>query len=430
MKKKLPWRILTVVILLTIASACAYVSLQLHNNSLKDKALKKDYFTVNQIKYGMLSGNNWTYQVNRIIALQVDSFSFNGDNKKLLTKEINAVLHRLFDEIDKVLHKKQTKFKDKVKFKVINAFVDLDKFRAEIPKFSRAIIDEIDNSKNKSQLKDLLKEKITGILNATNQDTIGEQQRILDKYRPNRIADVNKYIAAETTKIKAEQRVLGYVLIGLLCFTLLFWILIIKVGVLYRFSFLSSAVISLITLFIGVSLPMIEIDARISMLDLKILSSHIVFNDQVIFFQTKSILDVIHILITDGKGYTAFVGFLILLFSVIFPIMKLISATIYLFLKESKNKFINYMAFKSGKWSMADVMVVAIFMAYIGFKGILDNQLDDVDMQNETVNIITTNKSGLQTGFLIFVAFVLYNLALAEILKRITKKIENLPTQS
>ncbi len=419
--KKIPTRITIISILMLITLACVYISIRLRNNSINDKRLKTDYFLVNQIKYGMLSGNNWTYQVNKIIEQQVDSFSLDKENKKILRSEINSILNRLFDEANQVLHKKQERFTDKIKFKVINTFVDLDKFRKEIPKFSDAIINEIDKSKNKDQLKGLLKEKITGILAAANQDTTGEQQRILRKYHPGSIAGFNKIISEETYRIKKEQQSLGYTLIGLLALTLLLWIPIIRSGLLLRYSFFVSVLISFITLFIGVSLPMIEIDARIATLDLKLLNSHIVFNDQVIFFQTKSILDVIHILITDGKGDTVFVGFLILLFSVLFPVTKLICANVYLFMKQNRNKFVKYMSFKSGKWSMADVMVVAIFMAYVGFKGILDNQLEDVTMQDETINVITTNKTGLQTGFLIFVAFVLYNLVLAEILKRITK---------
>jgi len=427
--KKIPTRLAIISLLTTFAACCVYISLRLHNNSIRDKALKTDYFLVNQVKYGMLSGNNWSYQVNKIIEQQVDSFSIEGENKKILTGQINLILNRLFDEVDGVLHKKRDNLKDRIKYKVLNTFVDIDEFKKEIPKFSNAIIDEIDKSKNKEQLKGILKEKITGILDAANQDTLGEQQQILNKYKPRNMQVFNAYIASETSAIRHEQQQLGYILIGFLCCTLLLWFLIIRAGVLINFSFLFSVIISMITLFIGVSLPMIEIDARISTLDLKLLHSHIIFNDQVIFFQTKSILDVIHILITDGKGDTVFVGFLILLFSVLFPVTKLISAIIYLFKKDKRNRFINYMAFKSGKWSMADVMVVAIFMAYVGFKGILDNQLDDINMQNETINMISTNKTGLQTGFLIFVAFVLYNLGLAEILKRITKGDESKQTE-
>ena len=35
---------------------------------------------------------------------------------------------------------------------------------------------------------------------------------------------------------------------------------------------------------------------------------------------------------------------------------------------------VRFFVLKSGKWSMADVMVVAIFMAYIGFNGIITSQ--------------------------------------------------------
>jgi len=414
-------KILIRLLLFCVAGSCAYISLKLHNNSIKDKSLKKDYFIVNQIKYGMLSGDNWSLQVNKIIEQQVDSFSFDRKNKKLLTAQINSILERLFDEVDVVLHKKQYKLKDKVKFKIINAFVDINKFKKEIPKFSQAIIDEMDKLKNKNQLKEVIKDKITGLLITTHQDIVGEQQDILDLHSEKNIQGFNEHIAFETNKIMLEQKTYAHTLIGLLAFTLIFWLLMIRLQVLYVFSFLFSVIISCIALFIGVSLPMLEIDARIATFDLSLLSSHIIFKDQVIFFQTKSILDVVHILVTDGKGDTVFVGCLILLFSVVFPIAKLFSAVIYLFKRERSSRFVKYMAFESGKWSMADVMVVAIFMAYIGFQGILNNQLEDINKTGETINVITTNKSGLQTGFLIFVAFVLYNLLLSEVLKRITR---------
>jgi hypothetical protein len=424
MKNKITSKILIIVSLLCITFYASYLAFELRTNSIKDKEYKTDYFTVNQIKYGLLSGDNWSWQVYKIIELQVDSFRFTPENKEVLTKQLNELLVRVFDEADHVLHKKQKNTVDRIKFKVINTFVDLDKFKTEIPKFSSAIVDELEQSENKDQLKKILKEKVTGILNATNQDIAGEQHLIISKYRFLTIDGFNNYIAEKTLELREEQKKLGYTLIGLLIVTLLIWFIVVRLKLLYSFTFLISVIISCITLFIGISLPMIEIDARIATLDLKMLSSHILFKDQVIFFQTKSILDVVHILISNGKADTIFVGCLIFLFSVLFPVMKLISASIYLFIKERSNKFIKYMAFKSGKWSMADVMVVAIFMAYVGFQGILNNQLQDINMQNETLNLISTNRSNLQTGFLIFVSFVIFNLILAEFLKKVTQKDE------
>ncbi len=167
---------------------------------------------------------------------------------------------------------------------------------------------------------------------------------------------------------------------------------------------------------------MIEIDARIREMSFLLIGERISFHDQVIFFQSKSIVDVVHILIQTGKFDSAGVGILILMFSIVFPIAKLTATKLYLLGNERwrNNKVIQFFAFKSGKWSMADVNVVAIFMAYIGFKGILDNQLSKLNMQTESLASISTNETSLQPGFLLFVSFVLFGLVLSVILQKIT----------
>lgn len=71
---------------------------------------------------------------------------------------------------------------------------------------------------------------------------------------------------------------------------------------------------------------------------------------------------------------------------------------------------------------MADVMVVAIFMAYIGFKGILDSQLAGLNLMTPSIASITTNQTSLQPGFILFIAFVLFSLILSQILKRISNE--------
>jgi hypothetical protein len=413
-------RALLITILTALTLVSIYLGIRLHKNSVADKKIKFDYFTVNQIKYGLLSGNNWSYQVNTILSQKIDSFSFDEQNKAVLAKQINALLERMLNEANAVLHKERKNLKDKLKYNLINAFIDVEDFKPEIPRFSHAIIDEISKSKNKNKMKEMLKSKISGILDVTNQDTIGEKFSVMERYGQREITAFNALIEIQTDRIREEQRQLGYMLIGVLVAVLLLWLWIFKIRKFYGLTFLYSVLISFSALFTGISLPMIEIDARISELNLELLGSHIIFYDQVIFYQAKSIIDVVRILITNGKADTVFVGVLIFIFSVLFPVLKLISTTIYLFRTKKANGFIRYMSFNSGKWSMADVMVIAIFMAYVGFKGILDNQLADITVATDTVNVLTTNRTNLQTGYIIFVAFCLYNLILAGILKKIT----------
>src|SRR5690606_35020339 len=120
---------------------------------------------------------------------------------------------------------------------------------------------------------------------------------------------------------------------------------------------------------------MLEIDARLETMDFVLLGGNINFTNQFLFYRSKSIIEIIFILIETGKIDSIVVGILILSFSVLFPFLKLVSMSLYAVNERFRsNSVANWMTFYSGKWSMADVIVVAIFMAYIAFQGILNNQ--------------------------------------------------------
>ena len=113
------------------------------------------------------------------------------------------------------------------------------------------------------------------------------------------------------------------------------------------------------------------------------------------------------------------VGFLVLLFSVIFPVAKLISSLLLVFKRKlQRNKIIQFLVFKSGKWSMADVMVVAIFMSYIGFAGIITSQLNQLENITYSIKILTTNESELQYGFYFFLGFVILSLFISQTIQK------------
>ena len=79
---------------------------------------------------------------------------------------------------------------------------------------------------------------------------------------------------------------------------------------------------------------------------------------------------------------------------------------------------IRFFVLKSGKWSMADVMVIAIFMAYIGFNGIITSQLGHLSSADQELVIMTTNGTSLQPGFYLFLTYTLLALFLSEFLTR------------
>ncbi|MBK8500112.1 MAG: hypothetical protein IPL52_15140 [Flavobacteriales bacterium] len=56
---------------------------------------------------------------------------------------------------------------------------------------------------------------------------------------------------------------------------------------------------------------------------------------------------------------------------------------------------------------MADVMVVAIFMAFIGFNGVVNSQLGDLEDYATSIHVLTTNNSSLEVGFYLFTGYCL-----------------------
>ena len=138
-----------------------------------------------------------------------------------------------------------------------------------------------------------------------------------------------------------------------------------------------------------------------------------------LFFQSKSILDVCQILFYSVDFQSKAVGVLVFLFSVLLPVGKMIAA---LFAVNSPKVFGRSLLMKfmlnSSKWSMADVFVIAIFMSYIGFRGTISSQLARLGSSVERVNLLTTNETSLQLGFFTFTAFTLIGVYFSGKVKR------------
>ena len=167
---------------------------------------------------------------------------------------------------------------------------------------------------------------------------------------------------------------------------------------------------------------MIDLEARIDLLMLKLMGEDVIFRNNIIFFQSKSITDVVRILIEEGSLPMIFVGVLVFTFSIVFPAAKLISSLLYSYRVGNlrDNWLIRFFVIKSGKWSMADVMVVALFMAYVGFNGIIGSQLDQLTQSAKPVEIFTTNGTHLLGGFYLFLLFCISSLLLSEMITRKT----------
>jgi uncharacterized paraquat-inducible protein A len=125
-------------------------------------------------------------------------------------------------------------------------------------------------------------------------------------------------------------------------------------------------------------------------------------------------------MITHKDFQMKFVGILMITFSLVFPLLKIASTLgyYYNYHQARENPVIKFFVLKSGKWSMADVMVVAIFMAYIGFNGIISSQFDQLRSFCKGMEILTTNGTCLQPGYYLFLTYTLLALFLSGFLTR------------
>ena len=386
--------------------------------------IKQDYSLLNNITYGLLSVNAWRDHMIRVVTRRIDDFEFTKEQEAALKYEVAQVLHAVIDKADSMLSKKQKTIGGKLKKFAIRTFVKEEKLHAQVPVFAQTIVNEIKKPKNKEKLKFLVQSKMAqfGTITYDSVNDVKRIESIILKYEATDVAGFNVNCQLMLDGLQKRTFFYTVVILMIMVMFLVMWWLLRSQRPFHTPLFVISVLLALTVLFVGLTTPMIEIDARIKEMTFILLGENISFHDQVIFFQSKSIVDVVRILIDTGNYDSVFVGVLILIFSIVFPIGKLTATEIYLLgnKKWRANKVVQFFAFKSGKWSMADVNVVAIFMAYIGFKGILDSQLESLNMKTDSLASISTNETTLQPGFILFVAFVLFGLILSVILGRIT----------
>ena len=381
----------------TLLLIAGYCGLQVSTLSNERAEIKKNYGLLNNINFGLLSVNAWRDHLVRVVTNRIDDFEFSKEQEKALNYEVSQVLHAVIDKADSMLDKKQKTIGGKLKKFAIRTFVKEDKLHAQVPVFAKTIVDELKKPKNKRKLKSLAESKLKDFSAITydSANDIRRNEAILEKYEVEDLPAFNLHSELLLSGLQQRTYFFTYVILSIMMLFVVMWWTVRNFKVAHKPLYVVSVFLALVVLIIGLTSPMIEIDARIKEMTFLLMGEDISFHDQVIFFQSKSIVDVVRILIQTGKYDSAFVGILILLFSIIFPIGKLLSTGLYLLgnLKLRHYRLIKFFAFKSGKWSMADVMVIAIFMAYIGFRGILDSQMESLNMKTDSLASISTNET-------------------------------------
>ncbi len=382
--------------------------------------------TINSVSFGLLSVDEWRDNIVAAARTQIQNFKLTPQQNQDLKKEIEVILHSLVNKAVDSIENPGKNVGRKLKKLAFNTLVNRDKIQKAVPGYAQKIIDEINKPSSYSRLKNIALTELDSMKSKTYDSSKNAEKYLTDsifsKYKVTDKTSFEKQTVTDLILIRKKTYGWAFGMLGGVIAILLIWWLVRNTPNLHTALYTLSILSALILLIVGLTTTMIQIDARISSMDFHLLGQDVSFKDQVLYFQSKSIVDVVQILIKTGKVDAMIVGVLILIFSILFPLTKLLSTGIYMLDKRrwAKNKFIHYFAFESGKWSMADVFVIAILMTYIGFNGIVNNSLSDLNMNNGTITSIATNNTSMQPGYIIFIGFVIYSFTLSAILENIS----------
>jgi Paraquat-inducible protein A len=410
-----------IVIVSAIVFGIGYSAWQIHRLSDKQEQIKKDYMVVNSVSFGLLSVDEWRENIVAAAKSRIEEFKLSPQQNQDLKMEIEQILHSVIDKAVAQMEKPKKSIGGKLTKIAFKTFVHKKDLHEQVPAYAQKIIDEINRPSSYRKLKNIALEEVDSLGSKIYDSSKIAEKQVMDsifgKYH-----GVTDKAAFDLEFVAKQQHQAAYGMLAGVIIILVFWWLVRNRPELHTPLYILSIISALILLIVGLTTTMIQVDARIQSIDFHLLGRDVSFKNQVLYFQSKSIVDVVEILVRTGKIDSMLVGVLILVFSILFPVAKLVTTGIYMLDKSkwAKNKWIHFFAFDSSKWSMADVLVIAILMTYIGFNGIVNNSLTDLDLDNGTITSIATNNTAIQPGYIIFIGFVVYSFILSSILKNIT----------
>lgn len=416
------------IMLLLVTAVMAAYSFQLIQRLQTHQTLVEDRAELRHVKYGMLNADVWVRQVSKIVEAKIQALEIEDQSRAQLKSALERILDTLITEADRHVRRQsqQGDWWDRatgaMRESLRQALVDIETVKSGIPEYADQILLELEKPETRRELSAFLADVVDDISRSTFAEVDDSRRdEIRARYDCVKSTACKKEISSRLKVVDEQSRVLA--LLVVVCMLLLFLMARVAADSANTFPFVMLSVGSVLLLLCGVLTPMMEVEAQISELKFMLMGSPIQFYNEVFYFQSKSVLDVVEVLTATGKWDMITVGVLIVTFSVIFPTLKLLSSILYIYnprgLRDSAP--VNFFALKSGKWSMADVMVVAIFMAYIGFNGMITSQLDLISSGSfeSGVDVLTTNGTSLQIGFFMFLAFCLASMLTAAMMESV-----------
>jgi hypothetical protein len=408
------FRLLAGILLLAVAAVLTWQTIE---GLEARRRLRTELAEISHVRYDLLNADRWVSQLVPILEARIDALDLTAANAAALKPTVRNALNALLDDVKEKMSAKPGAtppagggggFLSAGNPMIVNMIVGA--LRPHVPEYADVVLAQLGKPETKAALKSYIK----GVLVEGAKMTFGGVDMSAHSaiLREHGCADGDACKVAIGKLIREADTRITYYYLSVLGAAVLAFLLLLTGGPRLRAA---SAVVLLlfctVLLVGGVLTPMLEVEARISHVKMTFLGQPMTFADQVLYFQSKSVLEVFRALVTTGRPDMWVVGVLVLMFSIVFPILKLIASTCYFYrpglLRE--NRVVRFFALESSKWSMADVMALAIFMSFVAFNGLIPNAMAGLQGSGAEM-VIPTDSSKILPGYHLFIGFCLASL--------------------
>ena len=396
-----------------------WFSWQTINGLAARRELRTDLAEITHARYGILNADKWRAIIGPILETQVNNIDLKGQSKSLrpmVEHSLNALLDNIKAQMTAPPAKGAALPGGGNAF-MVNMIIN--SLRPHVPEYTDVVMGELTKQSTQKTFRD----SIRGVLDEAVKNTFSNTDMtaydaILKRYGctsgPECEATLNSKIANADAGANRDY------LIVLACAAFAFALLVIG-KTMSRGSVVLLMAFCITMLVGGVLSPMLEVEVHITKLDATLLGAPVEFSDQTLYYRSKTVLEVFQTLIEMHRPEMTLVGVLVILFSVVFPALKMLALSASLFRPAllRTNRIVRLLAFELSKWSMADVMVLAIFMSFVAFNGVIGSGLGDIrGVPNVHQVTLPTNASKILPGYYLFIGFCLGSILLSRKLER------------
>ncbi|MEO8589140.1 MAG: paraquat-inducible protein A [Flavobacteriales bacterium] len=374
---------------------------------------------LSSITYGLFNPDQWKEVLTAIVTKKIEDFQITDDNREQLKKQVVEMLTKVIGEVEDVMDESNKKhgFTGLVRGVLKDMLVDMKDIKAGIPRYADQILDYLNDPKSRDEIKGFVMDRIDSMA----VKTVGTVDYSVFESTLARNGMTDKVACIEHLRLVRSDAHRATTIYGSALLLIMASMLTILFSRRENGSWeLGTLVITaMILLVTALTLPMIDIEATIADFSFYLIGEPVVFKDQVLFYQSKSILQVVRLLLKGPDAGLVFVAVLVFSFSVLIPFMKLITSFVVAMREREPTHWLpRFLVLKSSKWSMADVLVVALFMAYLGFNGVVNGELRELREYSTLVHIMTTNNSTLEFGFYLFTGYCITGLLISLLIER------------